>query len=193
MNFSCEITTLWRIIGFQDLQHRVRNRGQVEKLTLQVLNNLQTGYCGQNIFLSQCSFKFNCMCRPWDCAPKGCYQDWSLLTCISEIKKSMLTDLNPSNFQKDDWYWNKTPKNLRNDFIIYNNYFFTLRNLAASIHIDPFDPIHPDTAAPAVYSKNVDDEMWEDGIVWRETEPVSNRFPREIPDPPAGAQMWGGW
>lgn len=42
-DFSCEITTFWRIIGFQDLQQ------QVSKLTLQVLNNFQTCYCGQNI------------------------------------------------------------------------------------------------------------------------------------------------
>lgn len=44
-----EYLTFWRIIGFQDLQQQFINRGHLEKLKLQVLNNLQTCYCGQNI------------------------------------------------------------------------------------------------------------------------------------------------
>lgn len=87
MNVSCEITSFCQIIHFQDLQQQVLTRGHFEKLTPQGLNNLQTCYCGHNLlFFCQSSFKINCAYRPWDCAPKGCCQDCSLVTFISQTK-----------------------------------------------------------------------------------------------------------
>lgn len=76
----------------------------------------------------------------------------------------------------------KIHKNVSHVFTVH---LFTLRNLAALINFDSFDSIQTriPTAAPAIYSKNVHDQMEKDGIVGRETDLVSNRFPREIPDP----------
>lgn len=53
--------------------------------------------------------------------------------------------------------------------IISNNYLFTLTQQLQSTLTPLTASVRPDAAAPAVCSKkkkkNVDDEMWEDGIV----------------------------
>lgn len=65
----------------------------------------------------------------------------------------------------------KLQKHVRNDFYYYYNYnyLFTLTQQLQSTLTPLTASVRPDTAAPAVYSKkkkkNVDDEMWEDGIV----------------------------